>query len=82
MAPEISIDGQLVADVPDETGLHQALDGSPLYVDVSGIEARNNIQLLILEGLSVGGRRIIRLTQEGKGNTDHPKRGDGKQPSP
>lgn len=81
MSPEIRIDGQLVANVPDTTGSYQALDGSSLRVDSNGIEARNDQQVLILEGLVVGGLRIVGLTQEGKGCSSDRKRGDGKQPS-
>lgn len=80
MAPEIYINNKLMADVPDETGLHQALDGSPLYVDVSGIEARNSRQTITLEGPIVGGKRLIGLTQEGLGDSANRKRGDGKLP--
>ncbi|MBI4036356.1 hypothetical protein HY386_00565 [Candidatus Daviesbacteria bacterium] len=81
MSPEIRINGQLVADVPDETGPYHMLDGSPLYVDVSGIEARQNRQILVVESPAVGGRRVIGLTQEGKGATDKLRKGgDGKQP--
>lgn len=82
MSPEIEIDGQLVADVPDETGLHQMLDGSPLHVDVSGIEATNSRQVIILEGPAIGGRRVVGLTQEGKGNSNNSKKGgDGEHPT-
>lgn len=82
MSPEIRVNGQLVADVPDETGLYKALDGSPLYVDVARIEARSAKQRLLIEGRSVGGSRVIGLTQEGKGSTDKVKKGgDGREPS-
>lgn len=82
MSPEIRINGQLIADVPDETGWHQALDRSPLYVNVDRIEASNDRQILGLEGSSVGGQRIVGLTQEGKGNSNNLKRGgDGKEPT-
>ena len=81
MSPEIRRDGILVADVPDVTGLHQMLDGSPLYVDVSGIDAHQKSQRLILEGPAIGGRRIIGLTLEGLGDTAKRKRnGDQKEP--
>lgn len=74
--------GKLIADVPDKTGIHLALDGSPLYIDVDGIETRNNRQVLIVAGPAVGGVRVIGLTQEGKGSTDLLRKGgDGKQPS-
>lgn len=82
MSPEIRINGKLVADVPDETGLHQMLDGSPLYVDVNGIEARNDKQIMILEGPNIGGRRIVGLTQEGKGSTANPKKGGDRKDPP
>lgn len=82
MSPEVKINGRLVADVPDETGWHQALDGTPLYVDVSLIEAKGNRQILGLNGLSVGGVRVVGLTQEGKGNSGNSKKGgDGKEPA-
>lgn len=82
MSPEIKIYGQVVANVPDETGLYQMVDGSPLQVDVTNIEARNNKQVLLLEGPAIGGKRVIGLTQEGKGGTSNTKKGgDGKQPS-
>lgn len=81
MSPEISIYGKVVANVPDETGLYQMLDGSPLHVDVSRIEVRNDKQILVLEGSAIGGRRVVGLTQEGKGSTSKTKKGgDGKQP--
>lgn len=81
MSPEIRINNKLVADVPDETGLHQALDGSPLWVDLRGIEARNNRQIVILEGPAVGGQRVVGLTQEGQGiSSNLRKGGDGKLP--
>ena len=81
MCPEIRINGKPIADVPDETGWHQALDGSPLYVNVDRIEASNGRQILGLEGFSVGGQRIVGLTQEGKGNSDNLKKGgDKKEP--
>lgn len=81
MSPEIKIYGQIVANVPDETGLYQMLDGSPLHVDVSNIEARNGKQVLLLEGPAIGGRRVIGLTQEGKGGTSKIKKGgDGQSP--
>lgn len=82
MSPEIYIDNKLVADVPDETGLHQALDGSPLYVDVNGIDANSGRQILKIEGPAIGGKRIVGLTLEGKGNSNNSKKGgDGKSPT-
>ncbi len=82
MSPEIRKDGTLVANIPDETGLHYALDGSPLWIDVNGIEASNRRQTIVLDGLTVGGMRIVGLTQEGKGNSNNSKKGgDGKSPT-
>lgn len=81
MSPEIRRNGELVANIPDETGLYQAIDGSPLWLDTSGIEAENRRQVLIIEGLAVGGQRVLGLTQEGIGRSDDPKRGDRKEPS-
>lgn len=82
MSPEIRVNGKLVASVPDKTGLHQALDGTPLYVDLDKIDAYQKRQPIIVEGSSVGGRRIVGLTLEGRGNAANRKRGgDGKQPN-
>lgn len=81
MSPQIRINGELVADVPDETGLYQALDGNTLWIDLSGIEARNSRQTVILEGSTIGGQRIVGLTHEGKGNSSDRKRGDDKEPT-
>lgn len=81
MSPQIRINGELIADVPDETGLYQAIDNSPLWINLDGIEARNNRQTVILEGSAIGGQRVVGLTQEGKGVSSDRKRGDGKQPT-
>lgn len=81
MSPEIRSNGKLIADVPDETGMYQALDGTPLRVDVSGIEASNSRQVILVEGSAVGETREIGLSQEGKGDTNNPKRkGDNQNP--
>lgn len=82
MSPEIRINGRLVADVLNETGWYQALDGSSLYVDVNLIEAKGSRQLLRLDGLSVGGVRVVGLTQEGTGNSGNAKKGgDRREPT-
>ncbi|GEM_PF-2726107 len=80
MSPRIWRDGDLVADVVDETGMHEMLDGSPLYVNVDGIGAYNDWQPIIVEAKQLGGRRTVGLTQEGKGRSSDPKRGDGMEP--
>jgi hypothetical protein len=79
MSPEIKINGKLIADVPDETGLHKALDSSPLYVNVDHLDAHGERQLLIVEGPAISGRRLVSLTQEGVGSSDR-KGGDKKEP--
>lgn len=82
MSPEIRKNGLLIADVPDENGLYQALDGSPLWVDLHGIDAGKRKQEVILEGPAIGGLRIVGLTLEGKGNSRNTKKGgDGKEPT-
>src|SRR3989344_6602724 len=82
MSPEIRINGKLVADVPDETGWHQALDGTPLHVDVDLIDACRKRQVINLTGSSVGGSRIVGLTLEGKGSSNKTRKGgDGKEPT-
>ncbi len=81
MSPDIYVEGRLIASVPDKTGLHEALDGSPLYVDVDRLDADQKRQLLIVEGPVVDGRRTIGLTLEGKGSTNKLKKGgDGEEP--
>jgi len=80
MSPEIRIGKNVVAKVPDETGVHAMLDGTPVYVNVDAIEASNRKQQVIVETEALGGRRTVGLTQEGIGHSNDPKRGDGKQP--
>lgn len=80
MSPDIRIGKELVASVPDITGIHQMLDGSPLYVNVDGINGNNNRQTIIVEAAAIGGKRVIELTQQGIGTSSHPKRGDGQEP--
>ena len=85
MSPEIKRSGVVIADVPDETGWHEAKDGSPIYVNVDLIEANNNHQLVGLAGTSVGNigeLRTVGLTQEGIGTSANTKKGgDGKGPT-
>jgi len=84
MSPEIKVNGVVIADVPDESRWYTANDGSQLLVDVSLIEARNRRQILVLQGDAVGGidvKRLVGLTQEGKGSSANiNKGGDGKLP--
>lgn len=80
MSPEIRINGELVASVPDETGIHQKLDGKPLYVNVDGIDSYARRQRIILEAEEIGGRRELGLTLEGVGNSNDRRRGDKKSP--
>lgn len=80
MSPKIWANKKLIADVPDETGWHQTLEGSPLYVNVDLIDANKQQQRLILEANRIGGLRVIGLTLEGKGNSMNHRRGDGKTP--
>lgn len=80
MSPEIKIGEDVIASVIDETGMHQTVNGNPLYVNVDGIDAYNDWQTLILECEEIGGRRVIGLTQEGLGDSADRKRGDGKTP--
>ena len=80
MSPEIYIDGKLVADVPDETGMHQTLNGAPLYVNIDNINADAKRQRIILEAEDIGGKRELGLTLEGLGNSNDRRRGDKKSP--
>lgn len=82
MSPIIRINGEIIADIPDESGLHQTATGNPLVVDLSGIEARNKRQIVVLESPDIGGRRVVGLTQEGRGRSDMMKKGgDGREPA-
>ena len=76
MSPEINVQGNLIAKVPDETGTYQTLRGKELYVNVDGIDASNKKQTVILKGDEIGGERVLGLTHEGIGNSEDPKRGD------
>lgn len=87
MSPEIRINGALIADVPDETGNYETLDGNVVMLSMEGIEARNKRQVvgIYIPGVSgVGKNTLVRtagLTQEGKGSSANIKRGgDGQEP--
>ena len=80
MSPKIWRNGDLIADVIDETGTHEMLDGKPIYINVDGIDAQKRKQLIIIEAEELGGRREFGLTLEGIGKSWDLKRGDGKQP--
>lgn len=80
MSPEIKVKGTLLASVPDETGWYDLPSGGRIYVNVAGIAAYNKVQRIILEAEEVGGRRMIGLTQEGKGSSSDRKRGDHLDP--
>lgn len=80
MSPEIRINGQLIADTPDKTGTYTTTAGKPIYVDVEGIEASWSRQRVVIEAEEIGGQRVVGLTQEGRGISSDPKRGDGKLP--
>lgn len=87
MSPEIRINGKLIADVSDETGNYETLDGNVVMLSMEGIEARNKRQVvgIYIPGVSgVGKNRLVRtvgLTQEGKGSSAKIKKGgDGQEP--
>ncbi len=80
MSPEIRVDDQLIAIVPDRTDDHILDDGSALMINVDAINALARKSSIILQGKRVGGIRILGLTQEGTGDSDDPNRGDGLQP--
>lgn len=76
MSPEIRIDKELLADVPDRTGWFETVEGDSLFVDVNGINARNRVQTLILQTRRLEGheerrpplvRRVIELNPDGRG---------------
>ncbi len=82
MSPEIRIDGQLIADTPDETGWHKTITGGDIYIDVDGIGAANLIQnLTIISPLIAGrpggnnerGERVVQLGPSGRGSQELPK---------
>ncbi len=81
MSPEIKVNGEIVAVVPDDYGVYTDRNGKSLLVDSRQLDARGEIQRLILEGPGVGGRRVVGLTLEGKGNSANLKKGgDGQDP--
>lgn len=79
MSPEIRINGKIIADVPDDTGWHQARNGTPLYVDTDLINADEEKQIIKLIGSSVGGARIVGLTLDGRGDSRKTKKGGDAQ---
>jgi len=80
MSPEIRINNNVIARVPDETGVHKTLSGATIYVDVGQIDADAKRQIIILESDEIGGRKKLGLTHQGIGNSKDRKRGDGKDP--
>ena len=81
MSPEIRVNKDLIASVPDETGWYQTISGKPLHIDVDGIDANSKgKQKIIIRADEVGGMRVLGLTAEGIGNSSDPKRGDQKLP--
>ncbi len=82
MSPEIRVNKNLIASVPDETGIYQTLSGKRLYVDVDGINANNRKQIVILEAEEIGGKRVVGLTLEGRGSSRNTRKGgDKKEPT-
>lgn len=82
MSPEIRIDGHLIADTPDETGWHKAINGGDIYIDVDGIGADNLLQnLTVISPLIAGrpgssterGERIVQLSPSGRGSQELPR---------
>lgn len=80
MAPEIIANNNIIADVPDKTGIYNTLKGSTIYVNTDLIDADAKKQIIILESDEIGGRRKLGLTQQGIGNSNDRKRGDKKDP--
>ncbi len=80
MSPEIKVNGEIIADVPDETGIYLARDLTPLYVDVDQIDARKERQVVKVVGSRVKGVRLVGLTLDGKGSSANTKKGgDGRE---
>ena len=81
MSPKIWANGNLVANIiSDDTGRREMLDGSPVDINTDQIEATRDKQIIIVTSDQLGGRRVIGLTQEGRGSSSDPKRGDGLEP--
>ncbi len=85
MSPDIKVNGELVANVPDKTGIYETLDGNLVSLSMDGIEARNKRQVvrILFHGGLVRDEslRVIGLTQEGIGSSANTKKGgDGKEP--
>lgn len=67
MPPEIYIDRKLVANLPDQDGIHQTEIG-PISVNLSGINPDKKVQEIELEGEGINGKRVIQLSKQGKGS--------------
>jgi hypothetical protein len=67
MSPEIRINGELFADVPDQTGVYQTLKGKCLYVNVDGIHPLNEVQQILIHSDELRGKRKIQLSPGGRG---------------
>jgi hypothetical protein len=80
MSPEIIVNNNLIANVPDETGTYKTLNGGTIRVNVDQIDADAKKQIITLESDEIGGKRVLGLTHQGIGDSMDRKRGDKKDP--
>ncbi len=80
MSPEIRVNNNLIANIPDETGTYKTFEGNIIYVNIDQIDADAKKQIIVLESNEIGGRRVLGLTHQGIGNSRDRKRGDKKDP--
>jgi hypothetical protein len=80
MSPEIRVNNNLIANVPDKTGTYKTSNGGTMNVNVDQIDADAKKQIITLESDEIGGKRVLGLTHQGIGNSMDRKRGDKKDP--
>jgi len=77
MSPEIRINGELIADLPDETGHYQTPVGE-LYCNIDGIGQGEEAQEIILQGQRLNGKQG-RKTETGLRKVQLSRKGTGSQ---
>lgn len=77
MAPEIRINNELIADLPDENGYYSTVIGE-VYVNVDQIGQGNEIQELVLKGPGLSGKKG-RTTENGERKIELSRKGRGIQ---
>ena len=80
MSPRLRIDNQIIADVPDTTGHHIALDGTTIFVDTGSIDVESRRRELVVQAPQLVGKALeTRRTQDGTRVFQLDREGRGKQ---